>query len=1095
MLLSSHTREESNLVPVHRNNGTLDTTSFCFSSTSREVGEVFRTSPTPATCQGKCSPPVTCQFRVLFDANGPVFVSGEERPSPGPSAVVEDGNQSKRDSHRRYFNGIKDDKKAEHEQRWKECTALAPPITPSPIPSPATTTPVVCTSSSSSSFSPLSSPVHPVQFFSKPDEVVIPVRQPLSSVTVQDFTHEFMRRLQYKYPEIAQRAVVSHYLVCQSDEERKEKEGDSDLPVPQSEKRARHTSLRCGQEEMKRLSVPSFSPLSLPPLSTGPSPPFASLPSSSSIRHYWRIDAKMNQYDALDEFFWTRPWTLPLSHPHAFRNAVLNENSRGDEEDGRVVRRDAAALDATQMCTTTTTMYDLIVQWEMPASCADSSSLALPHTNPAPLFSLTHPSSSLVRHGATEKPQKGEEHHDDDAALTAYTSLGDRLRLYEAQKTQKAMQDLFFSPPKPVIHVTQRSTYLDLLSMRRSRREEAQEQAYKKFLARREKALAKKEKKKFEKQRQSALHRDGKEEDPKMAMKIEEGGTPCTTEGETNAKCGSILPTVHHSRPSLRDRPHRSSLSSSSASSHSSRSSDCTTDTEGSSEVDTPPEDGIVRHQTEKHYHQRLRLEIAQRTARQTICQKEMEALDALREVEREHCYHIYTLERLAGNTMENGVWPQWIQSHRGYPMDTQPTFDEKKIQNDQVWRRAQGNHSAATSFAFRQLLEKKKNVPHRERSSDSDEEEEECDTGSRECAVTDTRDARTDKEEKNVRERIPFGEEDATHTSTEPSFRDVMMDMVVAELELQKMEKQTAAIFGRAVVHRSSAAEEQEEQYSTRKRGATTDAASCIPMSSLAAPSTTSSSPLPGPLSSRDDHHLGEEKKNASTLEELLETEAYQEALDHYLDWRHEIISIERKDFREMVYLMQEVLVQQAAVDRAAVELAYEEEWKAAAPLWDRFSSDSSPFLLTEDLDKEEKKKDGHIEEEAKTKEEDNDTYRFHSGTREEVEALQMPKEEDITWRREENRDRETGVGDESAVMGTPKREMEQEEESDEAFRKRNRNPRYRIVTDAIEQLDAHAGERLQERLAKCREEYRKRVEKARMEKEAKEEEPSAKG
>lgn len=1066
MFLSSSSREESNLLPVHCNNKMPPTAPFSFSSPSGDVADVFRTSSTTPTGQNKCSLPITGQFRVLFDAIGPHFQSEEEHTTLGPSEAAED-DTSKGDLHRRSLNGIQDGKTEEKKKLWKECGALVPPITPSTIPSPATTTAVVC---ASPSVSPLLSPVHPVPFFSKPDEVVIPVHQPLSSVTIQDFTQEFMHRLQYKYPELARTAVVSHYLVCQSDEERKEKEGEIDLPVLQSEKRTRGTSLRCGREEMKRLSVPSSPYPSPPTVSTGPSPSFSSLPSSPCIGRYWRIDAKMNQYDTLNEFFWTRPWSLPVSQPHTFRNVVPRENTSDNAVDSLVVLPDAAALGAMQMCTTTTTIYDLIVQWEMPSSSEGFSSVTLSSTNPVQPSSLTHRSSPLGLHGAAERQTKCEGTHDDRVALSSYASLGDRLRLFEAQKARKAMQDLFFSPPKPVIHVTQRSTYLDLLSMRQSRREQAEEKEYKKFLIQREKALEK-EKKKLEKHRSSVRHWDEKTEEQKLEM---EEGTLCTTEEEVS---DAMRHTVHDSKTSLHDRSHRTSLPSSFPSSSSSSLSECMTDKEEVSEVDTP-EEGIVLHQSEKHYQQRLRLEAAQRTARQAICQKETQAFDAFRELEAEHCYHVYTLERLTGNALENGVWLQLIQSNRRYPMDTQPTFDDKKVHDDQARCRMQGNESAATSFAFRQLVEKKKSLRHRESSKERDEDVVEE-------GLHDSTDG-----EGNVHERTPAGETDATGVPTEPSFRDVMMDMVLAERELQKMEKQTAAICGHPVVHRPCASEEQGE--------AATGAGSLIPTTTLAASSSTPSSHLLLPPSANDGYHAGGETKNASALEDLMDTKAYQEALEHYLDWRHEILCIERKDFREMVYLMQEVLAQQAVVDRVAVELAYEEEWNAAAPLWDCFSNDTSSSFPTADVELEEKKKDGHAEGEARKKEtEDGDACSRSSVASGEEDAQQTRKEEEITWKREENVDREKeGVDALEGMNRKEKMEMEhEEEESDEAFRKRNRDPRFRIVTHAIHQFDAEAGERLQQRLATCREEYRKRVEKERIEKETREKVPTTEG
>eukprot|EP00796_Vickermania_ingenoplastis_P007266 gene7266-5112_t len=212
----------------------------------------------------------------------------------------------------------------------------------------------------------------PMRRLRRPEEVVVPVRQPLLRTTVGQLTQELLRRVERKYAEVRAAASVSAYLVRQVD----------DIKI-----------------------------MDLPSLEERP----AALPECESVSWggdvgesvlYWRIDACMNANDTLDNFFTpSRPGEMAS--------------------------------------------YDLIVEWgsgPAPGS-APSSARDTPKQRAAP-----GPAAAELR-------------------------LGDCIRLSEARRAAAEEQRLFF-PPAPTIAVTQRCSYLDILQLRRSRREEDRANSY-----------------------------------------------------------------------------------------------------------------------------------------------------------------------------------------------------------------------------------------------------------------------------------------------------------------------------------------------------------------------------------------------------------------------------------------------------------------------------------------------------------------------------------------------------------------------------------------------------------------------------------------
>lgn len=1041
------------------------------------------------------APTVYARFRLLFDADGPLL------PTPGEAFSSPSENTQRDGALQREGQRIPAKGEAIHE-------SSNPPGIQTPHPTPSCrrtdTTAMAPTTLTSSTAIPVplsSRTVFPIRVFAHPEEVVIPIRQPLSSVTVAGLTREFLGRLQHKHPHLVSRVKVAYYLVRQSEEE--DGQGPimdlpGDRPRGASACRGGRPLRPCDAGIIHRLSSSTShqhsSSIPLPsssyPACSSKKPPVFPLEEEENA-HYWRIDAMMNQDDTLQDFFWTPSVSVPLVHRYAYLN-----HERGEcPFPGPLIHP----------CPT----YDLVVQWErtntmdadtpFPPSSRDHEVPRLLATSryedaSPPLSSKeTKWKRKEGRSTANKKEEKGEEEVVD---FSSYVPLRDRIRLCEARMVEKKQKDLFFSPPKPVIHVTQRSTYLDLLSMRRSRREEAKEREYKEFLYHRGKELERNMRKKAMKKKKN--RKENAEEEARIRNEGatsslgKDAGREHSHEVHLTAALFELdtAPPKREHLPSTCSSSARSSSSTALSSSFSSRSSSFSSSRSSSSfplfskvEVDREkegPNGGVATHRTQEQHAERVQCGVEEHQQRSRIREEEQFEMDLLMEMESEHCHHLYTLACLKGNAMENGVWLQVIRANRRYPLDTQPIVDKKALEEAQAARRAQSNQSVAMTLQFRQLLEANPSMkPHGKQKGDSVTPPE-----SKPRAESDKGRAPT-AGRYSSRPR-PLQDEGGS------GFRDAMMDKVLEEMEMKRKER--LAITCGSLDGYPLREENTEKDDGYRCSAARPSTNTSATLSGNGTPQT--SFPLgTSPPANTAGEHSGSTSQDADNDEEttpcdpfeaIAQTEAYQALIEHYLNWRREIITIERKDFREMIGLMKTVLAQQAVVDKAAVVLAYEEELNAAGPFleWDATLSFASPLHRTDQKAEEGESEDERIEKEEEEKEET-------MLSNEEVEESDMTETsiEEIVWRGV----MDSGEGERPDMKGGACSEVKKEvqdsmhpcesggerkmeEESPEAFRKRSRDPRYRMVTEAIKKLDLHAGERLEERLAQHREAYRKR-------------------
>lgn len=1087
---------------------------------------------------------VYARFRLVFDASGPSptcsmrETGGKDKKAPGEAVATlckEEGRRKiSREEIHPGVNILQEEKKNILPSHRMVSTRTNPNL----LPPPATTR--TRTGAQVGDWQPPLACLmdHPVQLLARPDELVLPIRRPLSSVTISEFTREFLERLQYKHPQLASCATVSHYLVKQPEDR------ISLIDLPQ----------KCPLDEsvLKRhppsVSRPPSSSLLSSSLVRTPLPVWHSSSSCATTReeksgaHYWRIDAKMNQHDTLQDFFWSPSVTLPLLQRQ--RNDLYRANERDSSASPAAATAAASSpvvVPVFYPCPT----YDVVVQWQLCTDSTCSEGLSRLNTNnilssnsttglktmasssPAHLSSSSSsfPPSLQRPRSKMKKVKDGKEAKED--SITSSPLLAERLRLCEAREAEKAKQDLFLCSPQPVIHVTQRSTYLDLLSLRHSRREEGQEREYRNFLRRREKEInrskrkeMKKQMKKQEQQRQQQLAEGkligkvGSKENERVdaPSNSEKGVGPQICAGISIGSLGDgsneeVVGPLRQHHPSSSF----SSFCSSSSSSFSSGSDsmiDFDNNASTKEEGDSVSGGGLITCQSEERYRARLQIQAEETKQRSRICEEEQSEFNGLLEREGEHCYHIYTLERLGGNTLHNGVWQHVIRENRRYPLDTQPIFIPQQLAAEEVWRRQQSNRSVCTTLAFRHMVDLKARAKHKKskQDDDGDDDEEEQEGGG--VMIMG----------RGKKNRLGgYG----ARSNGGKCYRDTMMDIIVEELGKREKEGGTPTRDRCNVLYPSSNVKDDQKEEEARRQElialgwSPTNISSASGSNLFEKKSSLDPVALPpsstfAPFSSSYRGESNGKKAALWTMEDLAETEAYQEVLNHYLDWRHEIISTERKDFREMTHLMKGVLAQQERVDRAAVALAYEEELKAALLLldWDTTDPIADMFSIQGKEKKEEETDTGENakeeenrmsfstvevkEEAAIEEEEEHDGDDRVTGSEEEEKA----QGGDNLWsadggEEEYEKDNQLSAvsGDESRRQaikggrekrvgegGTRKGRKEDELESKEAFRKRCRDPRYRIVTEVIERLNAHAGERLDERLAKCREDFRRR-------------------